>query len=373
MNTKVLRASGDADYWNHIRAAAAALASGQIVVFPTETVYGVGVNAADPAALERLRRLKGRTDGKPFTVHIGSRSRLEDFVPGLQGLGRRLVDKAWPGPLTLIFHVADPLQTGIVREHGPQTASALYYQGDIGLRCPDDRVAADLLTETRLPVVAASANLAGGQAAVDVHEALEALGDEVDLALDGGRSRYARASTIVRVRRDGYDLVREGVIDARTLRRLAQVGFLLVCAGNTCRSPMAEAMLKRLLAERLGCPGDKLAERGYHVESAGLSAMDGIPASPEAVRVLAARGVDLSGHRSRALTPEMLGRADFIYVMTSGQAQAAARMSPSAAGRLRRIDDQDIEDPIGGDEREYAACADRIEAALRRRLEEAAF
>ncbi len=372
MKTTVLKVTGGAEYREQIRLAAAALASGRIVVFPTETVYGVGVNAADPAALDRLRRLKGRTDGKPFTVHIGSRSLVEHFVPDLQGLGRRLVDKALPGPLTLIFHVADPLEARIVREHGPAVASALYYEGDIGLRCPDDRVAADFLTESRLPVVAASANPAGGRAAVDVHEALEALGDEVDLALDGGRSRYARASTIVRVRRDGYELVREGVIDARTLRRLAQVSFLLVCAGNTCRSPMAEGILRRLLAERLGCDEDALGDRGYHVESAGVSAMEGIPASPEAVRVLAGRGVDLSRHRSRALTPEMLGRADFIYVMTSGQAEAVARIMPSAVDRLRRIDDQDVEDPIGGNESEYAACADRIEAALRRRLEEAA-
>ncbi|HPD32710.1 MAG TPA: Sua5/YciO/YrdC/YwlC family protein, partial [Phycisphaerae bacterium] len=103
MNTRLIKIDRSADCGAQLREAAACLAAGGLVVFPTETVYGVGANAADPDAVARLRAVKQRADTKPFTVHIGSRSAVERFVPGLSGLGRRLAEKAWPGPLTLVF------------------------------------------------------------------------------------------------------------------------------------------------------------------------------------------------------------------------------------------------------------------------------
>src|SRR5688572_24392217 len=103
METKVRKISPDREGQEAILEAAACLASGGLVVFPTETVYGVGACATNPAAMARLREVKGREGGKPFTVHIGSRAGVNRFVPELHGVGQRLTQKAWPGPLTLIF------------------------------------------------------------------------------------------------------------------------------------------------------------------------------------------------------------------------------------------------------------------------------
>ena len=97
--TKVRNVDSDADYWNAIREAASILSGGGTVVFPTETVYGVGVSAVVPGALARLRDIKKRPENKPFTVHIGARSAVERFVPDMTNVGRRLMKKAWPGPL----------------------------------------------------------------------------------------------------------------------------------------------------------------------------------------------------------------------------------------------------------------------------------
>jgi len=105
----------------------------------------------------------------------------------------------------------------------------MYHEGTIGIRCPDDRVAADVLTTAGVPVVAASANPGGALAPVEAEEALHMLNGQVDLILDAGRSRYAKPSTIVRVDDAGYRIVRQGVLDERTVRRLAQTTFLLVC------------------------------------------------------------------------------------------------------------------------------------------------
>ncbi len=370
MQTQITRLGPETDDESAIREAAACLAEGGLVVFPTETVYGVGANAADPAAVARLREIKQRLDGKPFTVHVGSRSAVDRFVPGLKGVGRRLTEKAWPGPLTIIFPVEDVSAAPVIRETSLEHAPAMYHEGTIGIRCPDDSYALELLQRAGVPVVAASANPAGAGAPVDADEAAAALGGQVYLVLDAGRARYGRASTIVRVDADGYEVVREGVYDARTLRRLTSVNFLLVCSGNTCRSPMAAGILRRLLAERLGCSEKDLEDKGYHVESAGTSAYAGARVSEPAVRIMSGRGIDVADHRARSVAVEQLHRADHVLVMTRGHAETLRAMAPSAAERVRMLAEGDIEDPVGQPDEAYARCAAQIEKALRKRLEE---
>ena len=370
MATRVLQVDPEFPSPSLVREAAQCLADGGMVVIPTETVYGLAANVIDPKALARLRSVKGREATKPFTVHIGSRQAVERFVPGLAGLSRRLVNKAWPGPLTVVFPVSDPRQASVIRESAEAHIPSIYHEGTVGIRCPDDRVAAAVLTGAAVPVVAASANPAGMAAPVTAQEAVTMLGDQVDLVIDAGRTRYAKPSTIIRVDGDRYEVLREGIIAERTLRKLCWVNFLTICTGNTCRSPMAEALLRRLLAERLGCKEAELAARGYHVESAGAAAGDGMRASEPAVAAMKARGIDLSRHRSAALTPEAISRADYIFAMTPSHVRTVVSMSPAAASRCRLLDEDGIEDPIGGDLSEYARCADLIERALREQLEE---
>ncbi len=369
MGTKIVNLA-NGGYSDAIREAAAVLASGGLVVFPTETVYGVGACAFLPEAVEKLRVLKSRTDGKPFTVHIGQRSAVHRFVPELSGLGRRLVERAWPGPLTVIFDVPDPAAAPIVQGPDAVHIAAMYHQGTVGIRCPDDHVAADLLTQTPMPVVAASANLATNPAPVTAEEALRDLDGRVDLVLDGGRTRYTRASTIIQVDAAGCRLIREGVLDARILTRLDQTHFLLVCSGNTCRSPMAAGLLKHLLAEKLHCRQDELTEKGYHVESAGTGAYSGAPATPEAVDALRERGIDITGHRSQPLSLELLNRSDYVFAMTDRQLATIRALTGGADKRIAKLGEEDIEDPIGGSREEYARCAAEIEEAMRRRLQE---
>lgn len=372
MQTKVRKLDSDQDRREAVREAADCLSSGGLVAFPTETVYGLGACATMPAALERLRQVKGREQTKPFTVHIGSRSVLPKFVPNLSSLGRRLSEKAWPGPLTLIFQVDNVESTPIIQETARQHAPAMYHEGTIGIRCPDDPVASELLNATTRPVVAASANPAGAPAPVRAEEALAALDGQVDLLIDAGRTRYAKASTIVRVNGDGYHIVRPGVIDERTLRRLTKINFLLVCSGNTCRSPMAAGLLKKLLAEKLGCTVQQLPNRGYHVESAGIAAFGGAPPSPQGVEVMRKRGIDIVGHRSQPLTLDLAQRADYVFVMTATQLDTLAATAPGLAGRAKMVSTVDIDDPVGENEAVYARCAEQLEAALRKRLEEIA-
>ncbi len=371
MKTEVLSLVEGEGYWNHIRKAARVLAEGGLVAFPTETVYGLGANAANLSAVKRLREVKERAEAKPFTTHIGRRSALEQFVPSPGRAGRRLSRKGWPGPLTLIFRVPDLDKAPILDRMPDRRTDTLYHEGTIGMRCPDDRHASDLIEEAGVPVVAPSANRAGNAPPVCAEEVLHDLDGKIDLVLDGGTTRYARASTIVRVNDDDFEILRAGVYDERMLRSLLTMNFLFVCTGNTCRSPMAAALCRKLLAERLGCRMEDLEARGYGVHSAGAFASAGAPAASGAVAAMRNRGLDISPHRTQPLTPELIYAADHIFVMGRSHLEEVTRLVRGAEEKTRLLDEQEeIHDPIGGADDVYETCARHIENALRRRLEE---
>lgn len=354
-----------------IRRAVEVIRAGGLVAFPTETVYGLGARADLPQAVARLRRAKGRTDDRPFTVHIGRRNDVDRFVPGLKGTGRRLVDRGWPGPLTLIFSVDQPTRTPVMADLDPSAADAIYHQGTIGLRCPDHLTAARLLNEVGAPVVAASANRPGRRPPHDARDVLAELDGQVDLIVDAGPARHAKASTIVRVDGWGYTLLREGVYDQPTVRRLASLNVLLVCTGNTCRSPMAAAILTKLAADSLDLAPEEVEAHGLRVLSAGAFATPGAPASAQAVEVIQRYDMDLSDHRTRPLDADLIRQADHILTMTQTHRRRVLELVPTAEPRCRLLaGDHDIEDPIGGSVAVYAACAEQIESALKQKLTE---
>src|SRR5262249_29161661 len=127
--------------------------------------------------------------------------------------------------------------------------------------------------------------------------------------------------------------------------------ILFVCTGNTCRSPMAAAMCRKLLAERLQCTPAELPQHGYEVLSAGMAAYEGDRATPEAVEAVRELGVDLSSHASKPLTAELITRADYLITMTRGH-QLAMLARYDECGPLPRLLDpegNDIADPVGAD------------------------
>ncbi|MBI5722381.1 MAG: threonylcarbamoyl-AMP synthase [Planctomycetes bacterium] len=368
MKTVVLKAGTDERSTSRASAAGVeALKAGKLVAFATETVYGVGAIATNQAAMERLRVLKDRPQ-RPFSVHVGHPGEVARYVRDVPAQAERLIRRAWPGPVTILMGTGGRLADDELEKAGLR--GVLCHQDVIGLRCPAVTVTAEMLAAAGLPVSATSANRAGRPSPRNAGDVLADLDGKIDLLIDSGPTLYGRDSTIVHFGADGLTVVRQGVLDEQAVRKLAGLNLLFVCSGNTCRSPIAEGVARKLLAELHRCRQEDLGRLGVGVSSAGTGAFDGQSASPHAVGAAGRLGADISGHSSRFLTDELINAADLVFCMTQSHVEQTRQLAPAAAGKIIRLDPRaDVLDPVGGGVELYDRTARQIEQALRTRME----
>lgn len=347
MRARIVPITLNAEGLAHIDEAAELLTRGGLVAFPTETVYGVGCNADDAGAVERLRQLKRRPPDKAFSIHIGRVEDVGRYVSHVPAIADKLIRRYWPGPLTLVLPAKD---------------------GDtVGLRMPSNQIALELLKRTPVPVFVPSANRSGEPPAKSAQEVADALADELDLILDGGATTLKEASTVLRVSGETWEILRKGSVTAEMVRRTLGKTIVFVCTANSCRSPMAEVLCKQMLADRLRCGLDRLEQHGYSVVSAGTAATWQMPASSQAVEAMRQWGLDLSRHESRPLTPGLIEDADVVFVMARHHADSIERIIPEAGAKIKLLDPSgdDVRDPVGGSVATFVACAEVIERHLR--------
>jgi L-threonylcarbamoyladenylate synthase len=185
-----------------IPAAVAALKRGDVVVFPTETLYGLGADALNPAAVEKVFRLKGRDATNPIPVLIADRAMLLNMVSAVPPLAEKLIARFWPGPLTIVL----PARPDIAR---PLANPA----GGIGVRMCSQPIAADLVRVLGHPLTATSANPSGKPPARTAQEAREYFSGQIDIFIDGGKLTSRTGSTVVEIAGDRLKIIREGEID----------------------------------------------------------------------------------------------------------------------------------------------------------------
>jgi protein-tyrosine phosphatase len=348
-----------------VHRAVQALAEGQLVALPTETVYGLAASACRADAVERLIRAKGRDSKQPLALAIKSADEAADFVPDLSPLAQRLARRCWPGPVTLV--VENRHRDGLTGQLPKSVLDVVVPNGTIGLRVPANEMSQDVLRMMTGPLVLTSANRSGSPDAVTAEEVVRGVGDDVAIVLDDGPCRYGQPSSVVRVKENQLEILREGVVGESTLRRLASVIVLFVCTGNTCRSPMAELLMRARLAEFIGCKPDDLESHGVVVMSAGIAAAPGCPPSSEAVQVMREKGLDLSRHEAQPLTDQLVRHADLILPMTQSHRQSIVERWPSAAERTRVLmpDREDVCDPIGQTIGAYRHCAVQITEGIK--------
>ncbi|MYW04488.1 L-threonylcarbamoyladenylate synthase [Streptomyces sp. SID3343] len=191
-----------------LREATSAVKRGDLVVLPTDTLYGIGADAFTPHAVHALLDAKGRGRNMPSPVLVGSPNTLHGLVTGFPELGWELVDAFWPGALTIVaFH-----QPSLMWDLGDT-------RGTVAVRMPLHPVAIELLTETG-PMAVSSANRSGNPAATTVDEAQAQLGDSVSVYLDGGTCPTTDPSSIIDLTAGRPRLLREGALSLETLREV---------------------------------------------------------------------------------------------------------------------------------------------------------
>lgn len=342
-DTKILKIDPQVPDQDKIKEAASILKTGGLVAFPTETVYGLAALPNQDIAVEKLRYIKKRYEEKQFSFCIQSIEQAKELAGDISPLAYKLMNKFWPGPLTLVLD-----------SRGGAT---------VGLRMPDHPVAQLLLEEVGVPVLAPSANFPNEKAPVNAQEVLKVLDKKIDIIIDSGESELKLSSTVCQIKDEGFQILRQGAITQEMISKALKIKeVLFVCTGNSCRSAMAEGLMKKIVE----------GSENIHISSAGVAAFNGMPASEDAILVMQRAGIDISRHKARRITQDLLKNADFILVMDKGHKQHILNYMSGLEKKVFLLKEfskeksgaMSIQDPMGLHISFYEKVADELQKSI---------
>ena len=211
MKTEIVKISPlDSDYQIKINRAADIIKSGGLVIFPTETVYGLGADATNPDAAKSIFQAKGRPSDNPLIIHISSPSDAEKYTVTCP-IYYKLAERFMPGPLTVILES----KSSVPKE----TRAGL---STVAVRCPENKISRSLISASGVPIAAPSANLSGTPSPTSAKHAIDDMMGRVNMILDGGECEFGLESTIVKIENDGgLTLLRPGRITLEELKTVA--------------------------------------------------------------------------------------------------------------------------------------------------------
>ena len=179
---------------------------GGVIAFPTETFYGLAADARNEAAIKKIFQVKGREEGNPILLLVAGRSWLSGLVEEVNPQAERLMEKFWPGPLTLVFRASSNVSPLL-------TANT----GKIGIRVPGLASAQALTRALGRPITGTSANLSGRPGTMTAEEVIQRLGEKLDAVLDGGKTAGGLGSTVLDVSGSSLRILRDGVVAKKDL------------------------------------------------------------------------------------------------------------------------------------------------------------
>jgi L-threonylcarbamoyladenylate synthase len=352
--------------------AAEALRCGKVVLAPTETVFGLAADGSSEQALGTVWGIGPETSRQPLAWHLARTTTLVDALDSvghrLSPVQTRLIERLCPGPLLLAIEMESSKRERLLTDQG--LAQGVVDDSEAVLvRLIDQPQTGSAIEQSQRPIVMRS--IPGSRAPRTVDEAARALERAGGLGAIAGVIESAarpmgRSSTLVRfLLTGGYRVDREGAYAARYIDKQLMRTILFVCTGNTCRSPMAEALARGLIDRS---PLDLPTQ----VKSAGAFTSGGMPATPEAVEAVESLGFSLPSHSSSVLTRELITQADEIYGLTASHIEAIRAIDPNAANKVQLLDPtgEDVPDPIGQSQSVYNQTAEHLLKLIQTRLAE---
>lgn len=209
MNTKIYKLNREDIDYGIIEAAAEEIRQGELVAFPTETVYGLGADGLNPRALEKIFKAKGRPQDNPLILHVADYDQVEELVQFIGEDARRVMDAFWPGPITILFKKSDKV---------PYEATAGL--DTVAIRMPEDKIALELIRRSKRPIAAPSANLSGRPSPTRAEHVKIDLDGRLETILDGGSTGIGLESTVVDLSSKEAMILRPGGIGYEDLRKI---------------------------------------------------------------------------------------------------------------------------------------------------------
>ncbi len=330
-----------------IKQAAQVIRTGGIIIYPTDTLYGFGIDLNNRRTLERLSVLKCRDAQRPLSVLINSRSQVEGLTGPLNSNEALCFTRLMPGKITLLLprRITAPI-------------SILNQYDRIGVRYPVSKICELLIAELGFPISSTSVNLSGHPNLKNTDDIQDVFEGQIDIILDAGPIKSSRGSSVLDCSFFPPRVIREGDVGADEISRMLgmqvkpsqkKFSILFICSGNICRSPMAEGILKRVLSKT------KYKDM-VEVKSAGTLQIENAQATVATIEIARQYDIPLVNHRSRALNRELLSDADLVFCMSMNHLNYINSNFPEFKDRIfllkqwhekKILSNPSIADPIG--------------------------
>lgn len=347
-----------------VHLAVQAAAEGQLVILPTETSYVLACSPLHPIAVEKLLRIHEQgLIGEPV-LFLRSPSEIRDYAPHPSIVAQRIATRLWPGPLILQLGLQHP--DSLIRQFPGSLQDYIESRdNEIGFRVASHPAIHEIQKLCAGPLLTAEILTPDKKFAFDSQTAISVVGRFAGLIAEDAPTSLSAPATLLATENNHCRILREGAISNAEVRRATSMIILLVCTGNTCRSPMAQVLLQSKLKERFAKFFEADVPPAFAL-SAGTNASAGSGASHEAVQAMKSRGLDLTQHASRQVNQDLLQTADLVLTMTQNHRQAILSRWPHFTPKVMPLSSngRDVADPYGGSQQVYLAAAAEIEHFL---------
>lgn len=321
------------------------LKEGGIIVYPTDTLYGLGVDMTNHKAINKLLHLKRRNIRSPISLMVDSIASMESIVGKISPKKQALMKNILPGKFTILLKNKNNEEE---RNEGKISWSHLN-QSKIGFRIPDNAVCHELSLHISSPISSTSANISGQDSVLSIPEVISQFGNKLDLILDAGPMKSTKGSTVIDLSKLPFMIFREGDISMSQLnellpgisfeKRRTRFTIVFVCSGNICRSPMGEGILKAMVEKT------KFKDV-FQIESAGTLNLGPIHAHDFSIKVADDNEIDVSTHKAKMINERIVEDSSIIFCMALDHLQYLRRNYPLYKNKFYLLKDWQRDKPL---------------------------